>query len=362
MKAFFVKHPYWLVCAIAILCASGYWSLWATDRYVSQATIVVQSARGAPISTFSISSLLTGGGAHQLLVLREYLLSTDMLKKLDAALDLRSHYSSDAIDFFSRLASPDVPMERFHEYYLERVSVTLDEYANVLRIEAQAYDAQTAHAIVTMLLHAGEVHLNKMSQQLAEAQIEFIKDQVEELKQRVKHAKEALLAYRNAHELISPTGAVESLSTVVATLQGKLAKLSAHRRALGMTHSPSSPAMLEVSREINALKAQIKDLRSRMASSSAGAALNRLSAKYETLKLRLEFARKMYTSALAALESTRVQAASSLKQVAVLQSPTMPEYPMAPRRLHNIIVFTILAVVGTLIVHLLMAIVRDHRD
>lgn len=361
MKILLWKHPYWLICAVAILFVTVYWSVWATDRYVSQATVVLKSAQGANLSSLSITSLLTGGSAHDLLVLREYLLSTDMLKKLDAALDLRSHYASEDIDLFSRLESPHVPIGQFHDYFLEHVSIELDEYAGVLRIKVQAFDPKTAHAIVSMMLREGEQHMNKMIQRIAAQQIEFIKAQVAELKEQLVKARKALLEYQNSHGLISPKTAVETLSTVVATLQGELAKLKARKRALSATQTANSPVMQKLERKISAMRNQIQELRNRMASRS-GAALNQQTAEYQALKMKLEFAKKMYTKALAALQSIRAQAATRLKQVVALQSPTMPEYATAPNRLHHIAVFAILAILTALIAHLLAAIVRDHRD
>lgn len=361
MITFFRRHPYWLICAVAVLCVAFYWLFWATDRYVSQASVVVQSAQGTSISAFNLTSLLSGGSADQLLKLREYLRSTDVLKKLNAALDLRSHYSNEGIDVLSRLESPHVPMGQFHEYFLERVTIKLDEYSHVLDIKAEAFDPETAHAIVVMLLRAGETHMNKLTQQMAEQQIQFIKEKVAGLRQRVQQARETFLAYQKEHGLISPTGAVETLSTVVATLQGEIAKRKAQRRALAETYSQNSPAIQQLNREISGLRKEIEDLRGRMAAST-GDALNRKSVRYITLKKKLEFAREMYTNALAALQSTRVQAASSLKKVLTQQSPTTPEYSNAPDRLYNIVVFVIVAVLAALIVHLLAAIIRDHRD
>ncbi|WP_232210370.1 chain-length determining protein [Nitrococcus mobilis] len=350
-----------MISAVAILGAGLYWSVSATDRYVSEATVVLQSAEGVSTSTFNVASLLSGGSAHDLLMLREYLLSVDMLQKLDAQLDLRAHYANKDIDILSRLESVDVPLEYFHRYYLKRVSVEMDEYANVLRIRAQAYDPKTSHAIVSRLLREGEAHMNKLGRRLAGEQVKFIEVQVKDLKRRLDLARDEMLAYQNTHGLISPTATVQSLSAVVATLQGELAKLDAHRRALGASQSKRSPEMVRLSHEISALRSQIEAERTRMAAHS-GNALNRLAAEFETLRLQVEFAQEVYTSALAALENTRVQAARSLKQVSILQSPTMPEYSMAPKRLYNITVFTIMAILAALIAHLLVAIVRDHRD
>ncbi|ANB02756.1 hypothetical protein [Ectothiorhodospira sp. BSL-9] len=361
MKKLITTHPYWPIALVLILGATIYWSLIATDRYVSQSNVVLQSAQIAP-PTMTFASLLTGGGEMaDMLLLKDHLMSVDMMQKLDEAFDLRSHYASREIDRFSRLSRADVPTETLHRYYQRRVTIDVDEYAQILRIKVGAYDPDLAQAMVRKLMREGEAHMNAMGQRLAEEQVRFIEIQVQELQRRLETARDNLLAFQNEHGLISPTGTVESLSAVVASLEGELAKLSARYRALSDTQSPSSAERVRARNEIRAIQEQIGLERNRMAT-RAGDALNRLSAEFQTLELQVEFAREMYANALASLENTRVEAARTLKQVSVLQEPTYPQYPNEPRRVYNITVFTILTLLGALIVHMFAAIIRDHRD
>ena len=65
---------------------------------------------------------------------------------------------------------------------------------------------------------------------------------------------------------------------------------------------------------------------------------------------------------LAALENTRIEAARKLKQVSVLQSPTLPEYPVEPKRLYNSVVFALIALFVGLIGQMLVLIIEDHKD
>ena len=46
----------------------------------------------------------------------------------------------------------------------------------------------------------------------------------------------------------------------------------------------------------------------------------------------------------------------------MLQSPTLPEYSLEPRRVYNTIVFVIVALLVAGVVHLIAAIIRDHKD
>lgn len=345
---------------MSIAAATIYWGLWATDRYVSETNVVLQSAQPA-VPALNVTSILKGGSSHDLLMLRDHLRSVDMLKKLDGALGLREHYSDGDIDFFSRLRSADVPLEHFHDYYLKRVSAELDEYAQVLRIKVEGYDPEMAHRIASLLLQEGESHMNAMGQRLAEEQVKFIERQVEELNGRVMEARDAVLAYQNEHGLVSPTGTVEGLSAIVATLEGELARLSAQRNAFSLSQSERSPEIIRLDAQIRAVREQIQREQARMAGESAQS-LNLVSAGFETLRLQLEFAISMYSTAMAALETTRVEAARTLQQVSVLQQPTTPEYSTAPQRLYNITVSALMGLLCGLVVHLLVAIVRDHRD
>lgn len=358
-----VKHPIWLVSLSLIVLINIYWAFIATDRYVSKAHVVLQTSDIAP-PELSFSSMLSGAAASNtsdLLLLRDYLMSVDMLKILDKELDLRSHFSNQEIDFFSRLSEKNEPMEYFHEYYLKRINIYLDDYSGVLRIEASAFDKAMSLAIVERLLKYGEQRMNQMGQRLASEQVQFIEGQVLQLNDRLEKARTAVLAYQDQEGLISPTGTVESLSMVIAELKSQLSKLQAQKSMMSNYQSARSPEMIRLNSEIQALEKQVKVENAKL-TATQGKALNKVTAEYETLKLRAQFAQELYSNALATLEATRVEAARKLKQVAVLQTPTEPEYSIAPDRLYNIAVTTLFILLLSLILNMIMVIFKDHKD
>lgn len=360
VKKFAKSYPYWVVAFVLVAAVSFYWMFIASDRYVSEANIVLESPEISPVS-LNFSSLLSGGsGTGDLLLLRDHLLSVDMLKKIDDQLDLRAHYSDGSIDYFSRL-SASAPIEDFHKYYQSRIEVIMDDYASVLRIKVHAFNPEMSYQIANLLLIDGETHMNNMGQRLAEEQVKFIEIQVEALAERLSSARAALLEYQNDKGLISPTSAIESLSQVVAELEGQLAATKARRGVLLDFQSQRSPEVVRLDSEITALENQIKQEQARMAGQSSGS-LNKVTAEYQTLELQAQFALDLYSNALAALENTRVEAARKLKQISILQAPTMPEYAVEPRRLHNAVSFLFLTVLATLIIQLLVAVVNEHKD
>ena len=355
------RQPHWIVFFLAVALVSIYQSLVASDRYVSAAHVVINSPYVANTS-LELSSVLSGGsGNADLLLLRDHLLSVDMLHKLEAELQIRKHFSNTEIDIFSRLDDSEAPTELFHRYFLSRIEIKLDEYAHVLRIRAQAFDSTTAHAISRFLLKAGEEHMNTMGQRLASEQFQFIEKQVEALAVRVTDARELLLNFQNENGLISPLAAVERINAVVANLEVEQATQQARYTALSGTQSKASSEMIELKGQIRALKQQIGKEKSRMAT-QAGDALNRVAIEYETLELQSKFALNLYSNALGVLENTRVEASRQLKQISILQAPTMPEFSTRPHRVYNIAVFTLMALLAAIITHLMLLIIRDHRD
>jgi capsular polysaccharide transport system permease protein len=357
------KSFHWIVCLIAIVVVSLYWALWASDRYVSHANVVLESPQLAS-PTLSVSSLLSGGATSNLadmLLLRDYMRSVDMLKLLVEEADFRNHYANSGADFFSALGDVNAPLEELHDYFLSRVSVELDDYAGVLRVDVEAFDPEEANKIAQLLLDEGERHMNLMGQRLAEEQVRFLEQQVALLEEKFQQTRDALLDYQNANGLVSPTGTVESLSSVVSGLEGQLAIAKARKSAMASFQSARSPEIVRVNSEIKALTNQIAQEQQRLARQS-GNALNSISSEYQTLMLRAQFAQDSYSGALGALENTRIEAARKLKQVSVLQTPTMPEYPEQPERLYNSVVFAVIALFITLIINMLILIVKDHRD
>lgn len=349
---------------IASVLAVAYWGIIASDRYVSEAHIVIQRTDLAGGQTMDFGGLLPGvgnvGHSDQLL-LRDHLLSVDMLEKLDAKLNLREHFSDTARDPLSRLWHRDTPLERFHRYYLSRVSIEFDEYSGVLVIKAQAYDPETAHAIAALLVEEGERYMNGLAHRLAEEQVAFLEKQVAEMSERAIEARQSVVAFQNEEGLISPQNTAESRSAIIGGLETQLADLQARRTTLLGYLAPQAPGVVEVNLQIGAIEKQIVSEQARLAAPK-GQTLNTTIEAFQRLQLAADFSQEVYKTALVALEKGRVEATRTLKKVSVLQSPTLPQYPLQPRRIYNIIVFALVALLLAGVAHLLAAIIRDHKD
>ncbi len=356
----------WIRYAIMFACflCMVFW-IFSSERYVSEATVLVQNAEQVATPGIDVATMLGGlgglGGVNKpdQLLLLEHLLSVDMLKKLDEALRLRKHYSDTRWDFASRMWCTSI--EWFHRYYLSRVSVTFDDYAGVLRIRAQAYDPQTAYAIAQMLVQEGERFMNEMSHALALTQVGFLERQVIAAQEQVMAASKTLLDFQNQKGLLSPRATVESLHAVIAKLEGQRIELKTQLESLPRNLDRNHPIRKSLEQSLQAVERQISMEQARLASVS-GTALNALVQEEQRLGLELNFKKDIYKAALVGLEKGRMDAARTIKHVSILQNPLFPEYAVEPRRIYGIIATLCVSLLLLGIATLLKSVILDHVD
>ncbi len=356
------RYRLWQAAAALGVLFTLYWGAFAASRYVSESHVLVESLQGTATSPTDITALLTGSTNQQrdMLVLRDYLFSADLLRALDAKLNLREHYS-DSYDVFSRLWSKDVSAESLLRHYQKRVEAEYDELSGLLVIRVQAYSPAMAHAIGSMLVEEGERFMNELAHKLAREQVAFAEREVAAVSERLLEARQSVLAYQNEHSLVSPTATVASRSAIAAQLEAQLSALYARRRALEAYLAPAAPDLMQVNTQVRALEQQLAVDRARLASSN-GTPLNRVAEEYDRLLLEAGFHQDVYKTALAALERARIDASRTLKKVSVVQQPTLPEFSLEPARLYNIATYLMGTLMLTGILHLLIVIVREHRD
>lgn len=344
--------------------ATIYWGLIASDRYVSEANVLIEHTTLGAGKTLDFGSLLSGGASNNRadqLLMRSYLLSADMMNKLDAKLHLRAHYSDRSRDPLSRLWSPTVSQEKFYAYYLSRVSVEYDDYSGVLVIKAQAFDPKTAQAIARTLLAEGEVYMNQIGHRLAQSQVDFLEGQVATLAARFEQARLAVIAYQNKKGTVSPENTAESDVGNINKLRATRVELETRRSALLAYLTPEAPGVVDLDVQISAIDKQIAQEQAKLTGPAANT-MNRTVEEYQRLEMAAAFAQDVYKTALAGLEKGRVDVTRTLKKVSVLEAPTLPEDAAQPRRFYNILTFILVTMLVAGILNLLAAIIRDHKD
>lgn len=356
-----VARPWVVALGSFFLLAVVYWGLIASDRYVSVAHLVVERAEVSGGGPLDVGALLGGGGgARDLYLLRDFLLSADMLEVLDRDLQLRAHYESREWDVFSRL-SATASREDYLEYYRARVHADINDMTGILELKVQAYTPGMANAVALAIVKEGEQYINAISQRMASEQVRFIEGQAAEMSKRAEEARRRVIEFQNANRLASPQAAMESLSAAISGMEREVSVLRAERIRMASYLSPTSPDIVQIDARIKALEVQVASDRARLAA-PGGNKLNAVTEAYASLQREAEFAVTLYRSALTALEKARVDVTRKLKYVAILQRPTMPEEAQYPRRMYNLLSFAIVMMLLAGIFRLIQTVIREHRD
>jgi capsular polysaccharide transport system permease protein len=338
-----------------------YVGLIASDRYVSESRVTVRQGGGSQDVT-SLASIISGGSSgsrEESLLLKDYILSLDMLKYLDANIGLRKVYQHGG-DYLSRLW-PWASQEAFYRYYLKRIEVTNDNATGALLIRTQGFEPEFARRMNTAIMYQCEKFINDSSHQIADEQLRFISGELARANENLLAAKQKVLAFQNRNNVLDPIEKAKAMSTFVMQLEAELGRQEGELKNLRTFLAENSSQVVTLRNKLTALKQQLQEEKRKISGDQAGK-LNTISSQFMLLQFQAEFALDKYKATLAAYEKTRVEASRKVKNLVVISSPHQQEEAEYPRRLYIILT----ALVGLLILfgvtRLLIATIEDHKD
>lgn len=361
---------YWLALLMVggpMLLAGVYYSVLASDRFVSTTVLTVRRAGHEASSVNGLAMLLPGAAAmsqEDTRYLREYLHSQGLLLRLDAELKIRQHYESAHTDLVHRLW-PGASQEQLLEYWRRRVEISLDEVSGLLTVRVQGFDPDQAQRINQALLREAESFVNDISHRIADEQLAFAKGELTRAEEQLTSAQRSVVEFQTRHRMLDPQADALATGQRAAELRGRLTKLEAELATKRAFLNEDAPDLVTLKAELAAIRQQVgRETQSATASTATtgGEALNRLALTFHDMKTRAALADGAYRSALTAVEATRIEASRKVKSLVVIEPPTRPETAEFPRRLYELSTLLLLCLALFGIVHLAVATVREHRD
>lgn len=358
-----LRQPYVLAVLLPTLLLALYYLLICTDRYVSEARLIVERDGSAATSPIALGVLSLGGNQSELDVqlVKSFIESRAMLDHLDQTLALRAHYGSADVDWFSRL-SPGASQEAFFEHYLDHISVDFGPAALTLDLSVQGFERDYAQQLASAIAQRAERFVNDIGRGLAREQVAFVKTEVDAANQRLQETSAALRALQDSNRLLSPEVETQSVSAVIAGLQQQLANQRTQMKVLLSYLSSSAAEVVAVRKQITALESQIAQERAKQVRVGPSSSLNQLTLRFQESQLDLQIATDMYQAGLKSLEAAKLDASRKVKHLVMVSPPTRPDASLQPRRFYNVastfMVLNLLYWVGTL----LLAAIRDHRE
>ncbi|MCP3897105.1 capsule biosynthesis protein [Moraxella sp.] len=348
------------VVIIPWIAIIAYVLLLANPRYISTSNVVIKQVSEQAMSTSGISALLgvNNTSRDDALYLTKYILSDDMIDKLDKKFEFRKNYRLTGSDFINEIDA-EATQEELREYFKKRVNVSLDELSSVLMVETEGFTPEFAYELNKEILTESEIFVNAISKKVAKEQLAFATTQVQEAEARLNDTKKAMLDYQNANEIFDPQTNAQIVNQVIATLQAQLSSLRTEERQLLSYLNPEAPQIVSLRSQITSVEKQIRDEQGKLTSPN-DSKLNEQTAQFESIKSDVEFAGELYKLALTSLESSRIEAIRKMKNLIVISSPHLAEEALYPRK--SYVIGTSLALLLILygFIVLVLSVIRDH--
>ena len=350
----------WVLVPFALACI--YYGVVATDRYVSETKFLVQRS-GSPAPSLQLAFLpgLPSTAREDSFIVRDYILSADLLRLLDERFHLKQVYQNNSIDLLTRLSS-NASFEDFLKYWRSMVAVEYDTESGILTIALQGFDRSATRDVLNALMTESEHLVNNLSRSQAMEEVNFARNEVALAENRMQDIKRRMLGYQNDSSLIDPTSNTASILGIISELEGETAKAQAELSAMRRVMAFDAPQVVTLANRIAALKRQIDQERGRLAGTGAAARLNSEVARFEELKLELEFATHAYKSAVTSLETARIEATKKLKSLSIIAAPGLADDASYPDRVRCLATVLAALLIAFGIMRLGVAFVRDHQD
>lgn len=350
--------------------AAGYIIWFETERFQSNSVITIRDlSKKQATSSFDMILSQTSPVMQDSKLLELYIRSGDMLRHLDEKYDLSSYYSGEQIDVLRRLSKENalpffkLTKENLHEEYNKDLFIIYDTPSTALKVSFAHANPKIAQGIVESIIEHSSHTLNRLERENANVALRFLEKQVNESKVVFINTIKNMIEYQNTHNTIDPNMDVKSKSTILANLEGDLIKKTVEFQSAGKFMIKNSAEQRIAKRTIANLKKEIKKVKQSIAGKGIDTKeLNEAVFDFELLKSDMDFSKEIYRQSLEKLEELRIQVNQNIKNLLVINKPSLAEKYMYPDKIKK--TFTVFIILFFLygILTSIITLLRDHRD
>jgi len=346
---------------VPVLVAAVYFGLIASDRFVSESSVVIRS--GAAQSTgISLGGLLpiSGSNGQDVVVVADYISSVEMTEHLNEKLSLVEHYSDPDIDVISRFDAQD-SIEKFHVYLNNMISVVFEETTEIVSIKVRAFSPEMAFAINQQLVEHSEKLVNELSNRIVEDSLSSAGREVEQALDYAKGVSARLSRFASDNNSLDPTVESSAILGVIGSMEARLSEARALYAEKSAYLRESSAEMRAIRNRIEGIKTQLSREREKI-TVPGEQGIGQLLGDYKPLLIEEELARQRYAAALLALETARADSLQKKQYLEMFVRPNLPTSSTEPARLIDAVSVVLISLLLYAIFALCRASVREHID
>ena len=349
------KKTYVLFVLLPFLLIAFYFLFIASDRYASGAGFAVRnmSAQSGTDLLGSVTGLVgSGSSTSDSYIVVKFLESRDLLQSLIDETDFLQIYGNNAIDAISRIPE-DLFIEERLKSWKRYIDASFDPSSGIIRFEVQAFQPKEAHLIASKILEQVKVLTNELSEQARKDSMSYAEQELALAEARLLEARTDLRLFRKNTNSVDLSASAMAQIELLANLEKELIEIKARIEVLKESLNEDAPSIKALERKAEALEFQISEKSGGLKITGQSNELSSLLANQEELQTQKTFAETAYASAMASLEASRMEASRNQRYLAIYTHPSLPEYPIYPKRLlYSLFAFiglNLLWALGTLI-------------
>jgi len=289
--------------------AAWYLFFEAEDQYASHVGFTVRKEEsGTAIELLGGITELSGSSSNDTDILFEFIQSQNMVRKVDARIDLATVYHRDNDPIFS--LGDDVRIEALSGYWGRMVDVFYDRSSGLIEIRVKAFDPDSAQAIATAIFEESSILINELSAEAQADATRFAEQELEIAVERLKAAQGSITAFRTRTQIVDP----------IADIQGR---------------RDDDPRVIQGQRRVEVIEDRIRLERLKFSEGgeqSQDQAYSELVGEYEALAVDQQFAQEAYVLSLASFNGAVAQAQRQSRYLGSYIDPTLAETSEYPRR------------------------------
>lgn len=311
----------------------------SVDQYASTTGFTVrQNEAGAATDVLGGLAAFTGGGGGGQAdadILFEYIVSQELVQRLNTRLDLVAHYSAPYADDPIFALDPDATIEGLLDHWQSIVRISYSQSSGLMELRVLAFDAEMAQTIAEAIIEESQNLINALNGTARNDAMRFAEQDLDTALVRLRRAREALTEFRTRTQIVDPESDLQGRMGVLNNLQQQLAEALIENDLLGEnTANPNDPRLRQSAQRIDVIRERIARERQNFTQTDAsvgGEDYPTLIAEYEGLVVDREFSEESYRAALTAQDLARTNTTRQSRYLAVFIQPTFPELAEFPR-------------------------------
>ncbi|EDY37446.1 putative ABC transporter involved in polysaccharide efflux [Cyanobium sp. PCC 7001] len=252
-----------------------------------------------------------------------YLTSPEVMQRVFLRLEPETTYAKKGLDPFAGMPK-DAPFDQKLAFFRRQVSVVPQDLTGVIQLTTTGLNPATAFELNRLLLNEAENFLNTSNQNISRNQQTFAEQELENARERLAKAQQALAAFNDSQGEINPEASAEATSRYIAGMEAKLVDLQVEEGRLRRQFlDPNAPEVAFVTDQIIELKQQIDEERAKLVGPDEKN-LNQRLVKLRNLQTEVGFAEASVKAAQLAADNSRLESQRQLKFLVLLSNPETP--------------------------------------